>query len=308
MFLWGGRLFTLAHITDWHTTTLRGVHPTALLSKRFFGWLSWNLRRSRSHRPEVLDVLFEDLRMQAPDHVAVTGDLTNIALESEFVEAARSLAQLGSPDWVSLIPGNHDAYVKMPMQRSWDHWASYMNTDGAPAGSRAPRFADFPTLRVRGQVALVGLCSAAPTPLFQASGQLGSVQLARAEEVLNQLRDRGLYRVLLVHHPVVDQDISRRRRLQDSAQLQEALSRCGAELVLHGHRHRSITEQIPGPERPIPVIGARSSSYIGDQEHKRAQYHLYQFDPNNPEKPITRRVRGWEPKSQSFVAESEDVL
>ena len=160
----------------------------------------------------MLDVLFEDLRKQAPDHVAVTGDLTNIALESEFVEAARSLAQLGSPDWVSLIPGNHDAYVKMPMRRSWDHWASYMNTDGAPAGSRAPGFADFPTLRVRGQVALVGLCSAAPTPLFQASGELGSVQLARAEEVLKQLRDRGLYRVVLVHHPVVDQDISRRRR------------------------------------------------------------------------------------------------
>ena len=201
-------MFTLAHITDWHTTTLQGVHPTALLSKRFFGWLSWNLRRARSHRPEVLDVLFEDLRMQAPDHVAVTGDLTNISLESEFVEAARLLAQLGSPDWVSLIPGNHDAYVKMPMQRSWDYWASYMNTDDAPAGSRAPGFEDFPTLRVRGQVALVGLCSAAPTPLFQASGQLGSVQLARVEEVLNQLRDRGLYRVLLVHHPVVDQDIS----------------------------------------------------------------------------------------------------
>ena len=88
-------MFTLAHITDWHTTTLRGVHPTALLSKRFFGWLSWNLRRSRSHRPDVLDVLFEDLRMQAPDRVEVTGDLANIALESEFVEAARLLAQLG---------------------------------------------------------------------------------------------------------------------------------------------------------------------------------------------------------------------
>ena len=301
-------MFTLAHITDWHATTLAGASPAALVGKRFFGWLSWNLRRARTHRPEVVEALFADLVTQGPDHVAITGDLTNVALESEFIEAAQWLHRLGPPDSVSLIPGNHDAYVRMPPHRSWDYWAPYMAGDDAPAGGPAPEFGDYPTVRVRDGVALVGLCSAVPTPLFQASGRLGSVQLARVESVLKELGDRDVYRVVLVHHPVVDRDTSRRRQLLDAADLREVLARCGAELVLHGHRHRSMVEAVPGPTGPIPVVGARSSSDVGRQEHKRAQYHLYRFDPENREGPITRRVRGWEPSSQSFIAEGEDQL
>ena len=306
--LWGGRLFTLAHITDWHTTTLNGARPAAFIGKRFFGWLSWNLRRARTHRPEVLEALFADLQNQRPDHVAVTGDLTNVALESEFIEAAQWLHKLGPPASISLIPGNHDAYVRMPPHRSWDHWAPYMAGDGAAEGDPAPAFGDFPTVRVRDRVALVGLCSAVPTPLFQASGRLGSVQLARVEAVLKELRDRDVYRVVLVHHPLVDRESSRRRQLLDAAGLKEVLARCGAELVLHGHRHRTIVEAVPGPAGSIPVVGARSSSDVGMKEHKRAQYHLYRFDPENREGPITRRVRGWDPSSRSFVAEGEDQL
>jgi 3',5'-cyclic AMP phosphodiesterase CpdA len=55
-----------------------------LLGKRALGWLSWKLRRRHAHRSEVLEALIADLRKTAPDHVAVTGDLTNVSLEDEF--------------------------------------------------------------------------------------------------------------------------------------------------------------------------------------------------------------------------------
>ena len=131
-------MFTLAHATDWHTTALRGAGAAPFFSKRFFGWLSWNIRRHRLHRPEVLEALFVDLQEQAPDHVAITGDLTNVALPQEFEEAARLLQRLGPPEWVSAIPGNHDAYVAVDPARSWDLWAPYLASDTADT-SRAPR-------------------------------------------------------------------------------------------------------------------------------------------------------------------------
>jgi 3',5'-cyclic AMP phosphodiesterase CpdA len=302
-------MFTLAHVTDWHATDPRGAGVRPLLGKRFFGWLSWTLRRGRLHRPEVLSALFRDLKEQQPDHVAVTGDLTNIGLPREFAEAAGQLEALGEPSRVSVIPGNHDAYVRIRPEISWDLWAPYMVSDENPA-DRAPAWADYPTLRIRDRVALVGACSAIPTPWFQASGKLGARQLERLDGLLRDLRARDLFRVVLIHHPPVDTETSGRRRLRDSKALTDVLARCGAELVLHGHRHRTRIGELPGPDGPIPVVGARSSSDVGEQEEKRAQYHLYriEFGPARQRPTLRLSVRGWDPVGERFVAEQERSL
>ena len=110
------------------------------MNQRVLGYLSWQRRRYRVHRREVLDALVADLREQAPDHVAITGDLVNISLPAEFVQAAVWLRQLGTPDWVTVIPGNHDAYVEVKWREAWAHWSDYMCGDGAASGrpKRAP--------------------------------------------------------------------------------------------------------------------------------------------------------------------------
>ena len=304
-------LFTLGHLSDWHATPLAGAGVSEFLNKRIFGWLSWNVKRGRVHRPEVLEALFDDVQRQAPDHVAITGDLTNVALEQEFVEAARWLERLGAPDWVSVIPGNHDAYVRVVHEHGWQHWSRYVASDPAEGGSVSPAGPDdFPTLRVRGPVALVGVCSAIPTPPFMATGRVGDAQLARLETLLAALRDRGLCRVVLLHHPPNDEDVVPRRRLGDSARLREVLGRVGAELVLHGHRHRTILRSITGPEGEIPVVGVRSSSDVGSHEYKRAQYHIYRIEraPSGPELgpgrfAIQLATRGYDPQTGAFVSE-----
>ena len=297
-------MFTLAHITDWHATTLEGASFGELANKRFFGWQSWLRKRRKSHRPEVLRALFEDLRAQSPDHVVVTGDLTNIALEQEFVESAQQLRELGSPDWITVIPGNHDAYTRVENANSWDYWAPYLHGDGA-SGDAAPRFDEFPTLRVRDGIAIVGACSALATPLFMASGELGAPQLERIEAMLRESGERGLFRVLAVHHPPTDDGVSPRRRLRDWAGLQAVLERTGAELIVHGHRHRTWLGGVPGPTGAIPVVGARSASDIGKKEAKRAQYHLYRLERGAP---VQLEVRGYDPVTGGVQQESSQTL
>jgi len=228
---------------------------------------------------------------------------------------------------VSLVPGNHDAYVAVSPERSWDLWAPYLVSDpslvsdpgvvsdprgragGVDSGelakaTRAPLHEDYPTLRVRGRVALVGLCSAVATPWFVAAGRLGTAQCDRLGALLRSLGERGLRRVVLVHHPPSDEGISARRRLSDAAALRAVLEREGAELVLHGHRHRTATAVLQGPEGPIPVVGARSSSDRGVHESKRAQYYLHEIDPDASSCGVRTRVRGYDPDAGCFREEA----
>lgn len=294
--------------------------PASLLNKRLLGWLSWTVRRRHTHRPEVLEALIEDVRAQRPDHVAVTGDLTNVALDFEFERASRWLAMLGDPSWVSIVPGNHDAYVRVDPARSWDLWAPYLLSDDAsPAGdtagpARAPAPADFPTLRRRGPVAIVGLCSAVPSPPFFATGRLGRAQLERLDRLLGALGEEGACRVVLLHHPPTDRHVSPRRRLRDAAALGEVIRRRGAELVLHGHVHRRIVDSMPGPSGPVPVVSVSSASDVGHKPQKRACYHLYDLERDggagggSARWRIGMRVRGFDPESGGFVDEGGERL
>ena len=116
---------------------------------------------------------------------------------------------------VSIVPGNHDAYVAIPREKSWDHWSEFLRSDPLP-GASGGTHDDFPTLRVRGGLAFVGLSSAQPTPLGFATGSLGVAQLERLERLLADLSDSPLCRILLLHHPPTPDAVSARRALGDA--------------------------------------------------------------------------------------------
>src|ERR1700682_2223316 len=82
-----------------------------LASKRALGYLNWTRNRHKYHRREVLDALVADIQAQRPDHIAVTGDLVNLALEAEFAPAQAWLESVGPPQQGTVISGTHDAYV-----------------------------------------------------------------------------------------------------------------------------------------------------------------------------------------------------
>ena len=72
--------FVLAHLSDPHLPPLPQPRLIELAGKRALGYLNWTRNRHKYHRREVLDVLVSDLQAQSPDHIAVTGDLVNLAL------------------------------------------------------------------------------------------------------------------------------------------------------------------------------------------------------------------------------------
>jgi len=307
-------MFSVAHLSDLHATPVQPAGLRSLLNKRFFGWLSWNVKRKRIYRGDILAAAIDDLRETKPDQVVVTGDLTNIGLESEFEAARGWLARIGDPDRVFAIPGNHDAYVPIDPARSLARWTDYLvpdSQDGDPA--RDPGELEFPTVRRRGPIAFVGVCSAHPTPLFKAGGTVGPAQLERLEARLTELDAPGVCRIVLIHHPVTDGATSSRRSLSDAAAFRAVLRRAGADLVLHGHNHRSQFFEVPGPDAPIPVVGVRSTSNIGKNPAKRAHYHLYDVEPAaagapGPRFRVTVRARGYAPESGRFVPDGERVL
>ena len=279
-------MFRLAHLSDPHLP-LPPATISELFGKRVTGYLSWKLRRHRIHRADVLEALVADLKAQQPDHVALTGDIVNISLPDEFSRATAWLRSLGDPAWVSVVPGNHDAYVPMSWSESWAGWADYMadETDGHSLPAKSPR--SFPFVRVRGSVALVGTSTALPTPPFMASGKLGKEQCARLEDLLQRLGRDGLFRIILIHHPPRRDQTIWRKCLTDGKAFEEVLAKTGAELILHGHLHRLQDVRIQGPRGPVPVVGVPSTSGIEPDRgpDHQAAYHLFE---------IERLEHGWD--------------
>jgi 3',5'-cyclic AMP phosphodiesterase CpdA len=257
--------FTLAHLSDPHLPPLPKPNLRELAGKRALGYLNWTRNRHKYHRRDVLDVLVSDMRAQVPDHIAVTGDLVNLALEAEYAPVQAWLAGVGPPDHVTVIPGNHDAYVRTTRDLFAKNFAGYIEGDGS--------LPTFPGLRRRGPLALISLSSALPTPPLMATGTLGGDQLAALEQLLSELATADAFRVLLVHHPL--RSSSYMKRLTDAEQLIALLKRHGVELVLHGHDHVHSTIWIDGPERPIPVIGVPSASAMAHGHTPAAAYNLF---------------------------------
>jgi len=269
--------FTLAHLSDPHLPPLPKPRLAELAGKRALGYLNWTRNRHKYHRREVLDVLVSDLRAQVPDHIAVTGDFVNLALAAEFAPARAWLDGVGPPDQVTAIPGNHDAYVRATSDLFAMNFASYLAGDDHASDTKL-----FPALRRRGPLALISLSSALPTPPLMATGTLGKDQIGALERLLAELASSGVFRVLLVHHPLRSR--SRFKRLTDAPELIALLKRHGVELVLHGHDHVHSTIWIDGPDRPIPVVGVPSASAIAHGHYPSAAYNLFA---------IARDGNGW---------------
>lgn len=260
--------FTLAHLSDPHLAPLPRPWLAELAGKRALGYLNWTRNRYKYHRRDILDLLVSDLHTQMPDQIAVTGDLVNFALESEFPLAQAWLKTVGPPDKVTAIPGNHDAYVRSTRLRFAESFAAYFGGDAPQEGP-----ATFPSLRRRGPLALISLSSAVPSGPFMATGRLGSAQLAALEQLLQSIAHEQLFRVLLVHHPL--RSANRMKRLTDAKDLIALLARHGVELILHGHDHVHSTIWIDGPERKIPTVGVPSASSIAHGHYPAAAYNIF---------------------------------
>lgn len=290
-----------AQVSDPHLSSLEGVRPGDLLSKRFLGYLSWTRRRRFEHRPEVLAALQRDLEQFPLDQLLVTGDLTHVGLPQEFRQALAWLQGLGDPRDVAVIAGNHDASVATPWQDTFAMWREYMASDTA---TREPDSLEnmYPSLRERGDIAFIGLNTACPKPPLMATGTAGAQQLSRLPALLDAAHAKGQFRVIYLHHSPLPGKDKWRKRLTDAAEVQEVIVSHGAELVLNGHGHRSHYDELKTTHGKAPLIAIPSASALGLHGANVASYNCYGVERTEKGWRLEVNSRDYQPEGGDFAA------
>lgn len=264
----------IAHLSDPHLFAPSALGPGVLLDKRVLGAANALLRRRRLHRREITEAALATLGEIRPDHVVVTGDVSTLGARAEL-EAFRDLLEglpLG-PEDVTVVPGNHDAYLGSQVRAG--HFAEIFGpyqTADAPFDPKT-----WPRVRLRGELALVACTSARPSAPLLAVGTLGAAQLARLEALLADPALAGRFRLVALHHPPQPGVGHWHNRLTDAEALRAVLGRQGAELVIHGHLHRALRAELPGPARPIPVRGVPSVSCAERRAGREGSFQLYRL-------------------------------
>jgi 3',5'-cyclic AMP phosphodiesterase CpdA len=308
----------LAHCSDLHLLSHDGARWLDLANKRWIGAMNLLSNRSRHYHVDAFDDMIRDLNEVGVDHVLCTGDITNLALRREFEFArARFDALALGPAGVTVVPGNHDAYVAEGVPLFAELFAPFATTDpgwewsaadAAASDDGGPDDLRWPIVRVRGELALIGTSTSRATPWFTAYGRLGAGQLARLGRVLGDPRLAGKVRVVAIHHPPAGKRAENRiRGLRDHAAFADVIARAGAHLIVHGHEHRDMTEALSGPGGPVPVRGIASGTYFHHHPRNRgriARYRIYELSDG---KVVSDHVRIWDRDRRTFARGNQEL-
>ena len=296
-------MFRLAHISDPHLGPLPKVSPGQLASKRITGYVNWRLSRHRNHRSGAITEIGRDMADQNPTHIAVSGDLINLGLESEMEQAREWLSELGDSHNVSVVPGNHDAYVPGAFDRLCQIWRPWVEGDDS---SHLPD--PFPYIRVRDQVAVIGVSSARATAPFMATGYFRHHQAIALAKLLEDAGRQGLCRVIMIHHPPFDKATAFYKRLVGIGQFQQVIREHGAELVLHGHTHLPTLAWIRDENKSVPVVGVSAGGQAIGGLLPPAQLNLFDIDGAPGDWQITLARRGLGGKKPGVTELKSEVL
>lgn len=295
-------MLRIAHVSDLHVLAPLGVTlREVLFNKRITGYVNLLTKRGRAYRREYLLAVLDEAAAQA-DQVVVTGDITNLSLEDEYEEAVRLLGDVARAAEVTVVPGNHDIYLPAVHRdrRFPHHFGAYCESDlpelalDLPAGR-------FPTVKLRGPAAIIGLSTAVPRPPFVSAGYVGRAQLAALARVLEHPEVARRTPVVLLHHSPFDERLrveQLRGGLVDARALREALSPLARGLVLYGHLHVRRRAKITTRAGELDAVCASAAPLDHASAHVRAGFNLYEVDGDGRVASIEARV--FDPALRTF--------
>ncbi|MBI4922028.1 MAG: metallophosphoesterase [Devosia nanyangense] len=289
-------MITLAHISDIHLAPLPPVRWTELANKRITGYLNWRFKRQASLSGEGLTNLVRHMQDQNPDFTAVTGDLVNLGLETEANTAYNWLQTVGDTASVCISPGNHDSYLKPSFGFNAERWGDYMRGETLDE-------AQFPFVRRVGDMAVISCSSSVASGIGFALGRFGPDQAARLSRILKLMGEAGYFRVILIHHPPNLEARHPRLGLYGARLFRDAVAEHGAELILHGHTHKSTIYAIPGKTGDVPVVGvaAAGAAQSEDTGEDPARYNLFRIERLGTAWSCTMREFGFQRLSPDIV-------
>jgi 3',5'-cyclic AMP phosphodiesterase CpdA len=280
-------MITLAHISDIHLSPMPEIALRDLVGKRITGYLNWKMRRNEELNSETLASLVTHMQGQNADFTAVTGDLVNLALKVEVDRAGRWLEALGTPDKIAVCPGNHDAYVSGALESAQTAWGDYMR--GETLDNEI-----FPFVRRVGELAVISCSSAVPTRPFLAVGRFDEKQAERLGRILKVMGEADYFRAVMIHHPPNPELQHPSFGLKGHRLFRQVIAEHGAELILHGHTHRSSIHTIAGKNGEVPVVGvAAASAAQGGRLDDPARYNLFRIERNADGSGWSCTMREW---------------
>lgn len=259
----------LAHLSDLHVLDVQGVKPWRFFNKRVTGVANLLSLRRSAHSQALLEAAVDTLLGLDVDHVVVTGDLTNLSLESEFARARELLEPLVDRG-LSVVPGNHDVYTRGSYRK--DRFEAFFGDLlwDTPVPSRDGR---YPWFKRVGGVHMIGFSSALPRAPLIATGEIGPDQLDRMHRYLATERRPDEFAVALLHHNLHKRGPRKdtMHGLVDRAAVLDACAAADVGLVLHGHTHAAHRFR----DRSTWVIGCGSSTWDSEDPEHRGRFNVY---------------------------------
>lgn len=283
----------IGQITDIHVWDPADLRARDFVTKRLSGWVNHRLSRQHEYAPRVLHAAVDALVAARPDCVVVSGDLSNLGLRSELLEARRVLERIdraGIP--LAVIPGNHDAYLPSCTRGRFEAiFADWQRNEGRTEGA-------YPFLRRVGPARLLCFNSAIPTAPLCAYGRVDAQQLERARALLAQ-QTEGPLMIALHHHPIraVHKRVDVTRELKDGATFRSFCTEHAAALVVHGHNHFHYLARIGSAAGPVVAGITSGTTNRTTPDERRAEVAIYELDRMGL---VSMNVARWAPDEGTF--------
>ncbi len=246
------------HISDLHLPTK--LPFLKLRGKPFIGYLNYYLRRRKLHPIEVIESIVSFIKNSEYDCLIISGDITNISHEKEFIEAKRILSPVLN-EKAFLIPGNHDRYSL----ESLSYFEKYF---GEFAGDQIPSIPLYAKTKKFKNITLLGLDSNHPTSIANASGFIEPETLYKS---FNYLKEKQISKFAVVcHHPIwnpPDKFESIYHRMTNREEVQSLFLEHPPIAYFHGHAHTNWIKN-KSKDMPYSIVNSASSTRLSDARHE----------------------------------------
>lgn len=277
-------MFTLGHLSDIHIAARAKLKPTRFLNKRLLGGANLLLKRHKKHDNNVAIKALAYLTAKRVDHIAISGDLTNLALSEEYAAAHAIIDQVpNANEYVSVVPGNHDYYI-----RNNQKFRSFERRFQAHLHSDLPSYQiddAYPFCKLFGEhVALIGINTGIPTPWFIAQGHVDERQLRALSKLLQDPILEHRAKIVMLHHPLLPFEhtpFQKPRQLRNDKAVLEILRRHDVDVAIHGHNHHFSITPLPhlSGHGTLYVCETSSSSVVDSQDpYFKGGLNIYNFD------------------------------
>lgn len=194
--------------------------------------------------PLLYHALVSDLRKVSPQLLAVSGDITDRGRVQQYRQAKRFLDDIGVP-YVT-TPGNREIAASAFWEWIFPSCAMHRYEQYFGPADRAVRVFEHE------DTAIIAVNSVSSLPSWP--GALSRSTRYWLRETAPRLLQST--KILLLHHPVLPVIRSSSywaHALSDAGAILEICSETGIELILQGHKHRSMVCQVNLPQKSARV-------------------------------------------------------